>query len=296
MRTDLTDGLIGVDGGGTSCRVALLVHGKRADVRVGSANVTTDLPAAVATISEGLKRAAATVGLSLADIKDIPAYLGLAGVTGPRIAHQVTQALPLTNAWVADDRVVAVAGALAEADGTLIGMGTGSFLARQQGGTVRLMGGYGLILGDEGSGGWLGRALLGRVLRISDGLEPPSGLTDRVFSDFGRDTAAIVAFARTATPAEFGRFAPDLVAAATAGDPVGHELMQAGVGYILQGVRVLGWTPGEPICLMGSLATHYAAYLPESLTQAVMGPKGSALDGALALAARHARSQGEVPT
>ncbi|MDH3262683.1 MAG: ATPase [Paracoccaceae bacterium] len=278
--------VVGVDGGGSSCRIALLREGRRHEAEVGAANVSTDCDAAIASLRDGLARVAAAAGLSMDDLRPCAAYLGLAGVKGAEDAARVAAALPFERVRVEDDRLAAVAGALGEADGAVAGIGTGSFLARRSGGTVRLIGGWGLALGDEASAAWLGRGLLSAVLKTVDGLVEPSPLTEAIFAEHGRDPEAIVAFSLNARPRDYGRLAPRIDEAAQAGDALATHLMRAGAAYIEEALRALGWQHGETLCLVGGVARHYARYLGEEIAPSLKAPKGTALDGALQLAAR----------
>ena len=278
-----TEILIGVDGGGTACRFALSHAGGRVEHRAGPANVYSDFRAALATLTSGLEALAAKSGL--ADLTGARLYLGLAGVTGPEMAAKVAAALPYPNIVVDDDRRSAVTGALGPRDGAVIGIGTGSFLARKSGGRVVLMGGWGFALGDEASGAWLGRRLLQYVLHVADGLAPETALSTAALRRHGGTPAGVVEFAREASPARYGALAPEIVVAAEAGDGAATAIMTEGAGYILRGLDRLGWRPGETLCPLGGIAAHYAAFLPSDVAGAFSQPEGSALDGALALAA-----------
>ena len=87
-------GLIGVDGGGTSCRIALEWQGRRSELTLGSANVTTDFQKAIELINDGLDAIAEKSGLSKNQLWTCPAYLGLAGVVDEADARAVAKALP----------------------------------------------------------------------------------------------------------------------------------------------------------------------------------------------------------
>lgn len=278
-----TEILVGVDGGGTACRFALTHGGTRVEHRAGPANVHSDFTAALCTLTDGLEALATKAGL--ADLAPARLYMGLAGVTGAPMAERVAAALPYRNVTVADDRLSAVTGALGARDGAVIGIGTGSFLARRSGGRVTLMGGWGFALGDEASGAWLGRRLLQKVLHVADGLAPATALTEATLLEFGGTPADLVAFARTASPARFAAMAPEILKAAGTGDAAATAIMAEGAAYILRGLDNLGWTPGETLCPLGGLGPHYAAFLPEDVAASIAAPAGSALDGALALAA-----------
>ncbi|WP_347309781.1 BadF/BadG/BcrA/BcrD ATPase family protein [Defluviimonas sp. SAOS-178_SWC] len=278
--------LIGFDGGGTSCRAALVAEGRRYDVTLGPANVSTDFDAALATIRDALSALAEKAGVAPSALADAPAHLGLAGVISPTIAARVTAALPLGRAVVTDDRPTTIAGALGDDDGAVAAIGTGSFIGRQTGGRVTGIGGWGFRLGDQASGAWLARRCLEEVMLAVDGIGPETDLTRRILTEHGDDPGRIVHFSLSARPEDYARMAREIVAAAEAGDALGVRLMTEGADYILAGLAALGWRPGEALCLAGGHGPAYAHWLGEPVTAA----KGSALDGALLLAARAAEA------
>jgi glucosamine kinase len=267
--------LIGIDGGGTSCRFALLHEGRRHEVTRGPANVYSDREGAIATLRDGLAELAQVSG---ADLGTARLHAGLAGVMTPEDAAAVASALPVPRARVTDDRPTTMRGALGPGDGTVAAIGTGSFFGRRSGGTYRYLGGWGYQLGDEASGAWLGRRVLMAVLHAEDGLRPATPLLTAVRARMG-GPAAIVAFAKDASPADMAALAADLVAHRD--DPVAGELLREGADWILRAVQTLGRKRGEKLCLLGGLGPHYAPLLGVK----VSAPEGTALDGALALAA-----------
>jgi glucosamine kinase len=277
--------LIAVDGGGTACRIAILADGTRHEIRVGGANVATDPEGAVARIAEGIARLGAEAGLPRERLAQACLYLGLAGVTDSEAAERVAARFAQPLIRVEDDRAAAVAGALGSADGTVASLGTGSFVARQAGGAMTGLGGWGWLLGDEASGAWLGRRMLGLVLHAVDGLAEHTDLTRALLDDHG-GAAGVVAFGFACTPAGFAGIAPLVLEAAAAGDPLARALMAEGAEYVARAARRLGWTAGESLCLMGGIGPRFAPFLPAEMAAAAVPPKGSALDGALALAAR----------
>ncbi|MHA6344606.1 glucosamine kinase nucleotide-binding domain-containing protein [Roseivivax sp. CAU 1761] len=277
-------GIIAVDGGGSSCRFLWADGGTRRLVTLGPANVSTDFDAALAVLRDGFDRLAGEVGR---DLRGAPACLALAGVIDAEIAARVRRALPLARAVVEEDWQAALAGALGGARGAVAGIGTGSFLARQGPGGARALGGHGLILGDEASGGWLGRQALARALHAAEGLAPETDLTRALLAERG-GVSGIVAFAAAAGPADFARLAPGIVAAAAAGDAAARALMQEGAAYLERGLAALGWTGTEPLCLLGGLGPTYRDWLSEAARAALIAPRGSALDGAEARARRFA--------
>jgi glucosamine kinase len=273
-RMDGRDILIGIDGGGSSCRFALLAGGRRQEIVLGPANVHSDREGAIGTLHAGLAELVAMAG----DLSGARLHAGLAGVLTEDDARRVAAALPVARARVTDDRPTTMRGALGPGNGTVAAIGTGSFFGRQAGGARRFVGGWGYQLGDEASGAWLGRRLLSATLHAADGLRPASPLAKAVIDRFG-GTPGIVAFAKDARPADMAGLAARLIEDRR--DPVAAELLREGADWVLRVIRALGWMPEEPLCLLGGLGPHYAPLLDVP----VAAPQGTALDGALALAA-----------
>ena len=275
--------VIAVDGGGTRCRLAARAGDDVTAIETGPANASTDFDQAVRQIAEGLEALAARIGRPVETLTAAPAFVGLAGVTGPEIVIRLRAALPFRHVRIDDDRVAAVRGVLGHRDGALGHCGTGSFYASQIGREVRLAGGWGPVLGDEASAQWVGRMALGYTLESLDGRRTPSPLSDLLASDFG-GVAGIVRFAGSARPSDLGALAPRVTEFAGRGDVIGTAIMRTGAAEISRAVHSLGWRQGQALCLTGGIGPHYVPFLPDDLRAGVTDPEGQPLDGAIALA------------
>lgn len=280
--------VLAIDGGGTHCRFVLLAGGERNEWEGGSANVSSDFNAAVAVILEGADALADRTGQAPETIYAQPAYLGLAGVTGPAMVARLQAALPFTNAIYTDDRPTVLRGALGHRDGAIAHCGTGSFFASSLGGEHRFAGGWGPVLGDEASAQWLGRRLLSATVETVDGLRPATTLTETVLARFN-DAPGIVHFAGTAEPDDFGRLAPLVTDSIVRDDSTGLALMREGALHIEKTLLSVGWKPGLTLCLTGGLAPHYARFLPEEMQACVATTEADPIEGAVALALEHAK-------
>lgn len=274
---------LAIDGGGTRCRVALSDGAHIWRVEVGAANVSTGFEAACAEISRGLTKLAAQADLDIERLAQVPAFLGLAGVTGPDMADRLRAALPLRQMRIADDRASALRGALGAQDGFVAHCGTGSFVASQIGEIGRFSGGWGPVLGDQASAQWVGRRALSLALDGVDGVLPQSALVQAVLSRFG-SAAGIVQAGFEMSQTDFGALAPMVTAHAEQGDSVAMAILQAAADYLTSQMTAMGWRPGLPICLTGGIAPLYAGYLPGNMQTDLTAPLGDPMSGALALA------------
>lgn len=100
------------------------------------------------------------------------ALLELVGAAG-------VQRIALTH-----DSVAGYLGALAQNRGVVVAAGTGAVTLAVGTNSVARVDGWGNLIGDAGSGYWIGRAALEMVLRAHDGRGPETALTAMVQQDF----------------------------------------------------------------------------------------------------------------
>lgn len=275
--------ILAVDGGGTRCRVAADDGRDRWLIETGSANVSTDLEGAADQIVRGVQGLAERLGRPVASLYSAPAFLGLAGVTGPEISERLERRLPFAQVRIEDDRPAALRGVLGDRDGVLAHCGTGSFFASRIAGRVRLSGGWGPVLGDEASAQWVGRLALRLTLEAVDGLVAASPLTERLLDRFG-GASGIVSFAGEAAPSDFGAIAPSVTEFASRADPVALRIMRDAASEIVRSIEYHGWRPGLAVCLTGGIGPCYSDHLPSEVRGCLQKPAGEPLDGAIALA------------
>src|SRR5687768_4774921 len=87
---------------------------------------------------------------------------------------------------VVNDALIALQAGVGNAAGIVIVSGTGSIAyGRNDEGEASRAGGWGYVLGDEGSGYWIGRLALRAVVRHADGRGRVTSLTPRLLAHFG---------------------------------------------------------------------------------------------------------------
>ena len=276
--------IIAVDGGGTQCRAAIFDADGRQLGRAGGAfaNLATDFETSrqhiTAVIAAAYRNADVPDQTGQSDI----AVLGIAGAEIADLGIRLEGALDFATVRVISDRDIAVAGILGDSNGALAQIGTGSFFARQHDGRLSHAGGWGLTLGDECGGAWLGRELLRAVLMAHDGLLKGSPLSAQVTSNFGNGPDGIVMFAATATPADFAELAPVLFEAHESGDSLANHVLTRAVAD-LERILTAMHVNGGDLFITGGVGVRYKPMLGATFRDALKEPAGDSLSGAFSI-------------
>ncbi len=278
--------LIGVDGGGTSCRVAVAdASGKvLARANSGPANIATDYSMARENILTAIYSAWHLAGLDEGLMVQADSVLGLAGANVGRFARQMEESLPFRSCIVTDDRATSLKGALGDENGCIAVVGTGSFYSSRYDGEEKNIGGWGLMVGDDGGGARLGQNLLRRVIHCYDGVHQHSELTSTTLSDFNNSPHKIVEFAMQARPSDLAGFVPAIVDAARDSDSHGLSLINNTVEAIQLCIDKVGYKAESQLYLLGGLGSILLEFLDSRYANASNQPQGDALSGAVAMA------------
>jgi glucosamine kinase len=273
----LTDATyVGIDGGGTRTTLALADgDGRELARRVGPAGLVDPRdPAATAAMLAGLVRDA----LHEAGLELRPAALvaGLAGVGNERERTQVERALAAAGVAervsIVTDGAIALDGALAGGAGVLLIAGTGSVAyARGEDGRVERCGGWGMVVGDEGSAWSIGRGGLAAALRAADGRGPATRLLPRFLELLSLDDErGIPPWAGRAEKADVAALAVHVVDAAEEGDAVAlrlveREARELACHAVALARRLEPWSGPVPIAFHGGvLAVDFYAEVVRS--------------------------------
>lgn len=222
--------VIGLDIGGTKTRGVRFESGVPvADESVGSANVQNVTPEEAArNLAELFSRIG---GGTIARV-----YAGAGGIDtdedAAALAALIAPHAPGARVTVVhDSRLLLAAGGAATGVAVIAGTGSAAWGRNAEGAEARA-GGWGYLLGDEGSGYWLGREAVRHSLRrMNQGLEPDE-LTRALLASCGTDhpNKLIALFHSPATGRRFwAQQARVVVEAADAGHPASQALIgQAG--------------------------------------------------------------------
>jgi N-acetylglucosamine kinase-like BadF-type ATPase len=294
--------LLGVDGGATKTLAAVLDVHERALHLGHSGPSNEDAVGSHRAVGELLAAADAAIEAASIEAQDIgAAVLAIAGTDMDSLAAHLRGARP--EAWLLVNDVV---GAWATATGAGPGVaaisGTGSnvFGVGREGQSWRA-GGWGHLLGDEGSGYWLGAQSIKAALHDREQSGPPTALSDAVTEFFGAPSVEVLAgwvYSKPLTKGEIAAFAVEAARVAEAGDPVAVELYAQGARELARAVVTVidhaGLDGAFPVGLIGSafkagplLVDPLRALVRERAPQADVGRvQMEPVGGSLMLAAR----------
>ena len=256
---------LGVDGGGTKTLAVVVDAAGRERGRgmAGGANYNAlGLDAALANLHAAVRAALAA---AQATPPAAIAWIGLAGVD--RAADRallLPHLAPLARAvHLSNDAELALS-ALTAGVGVALIAGTGSIaLGRDPAGVTARAGGWGHILGDEGSGYDIGRRALQAALRASDGRGPTASLLPRILARWELPTAD--ALLNRVYPAgdkaDIAALAPLVLDAAADGDAVARAIIRRAAAELAVAAsavaRALTFHDGRvPLALGGALLVH----------------------------------------
>ncbi|HET9264474.1 MAG TPA: BadF/BadG/BcrA/BcrD ATPase family protein [Vicinamibacterales bacterium] len=180
--------VLGIDAGGTKtvCQLAD-GHGTLvAEVRGPGANLQAAGELHVEKVIHDLMDEA----IGDRDVRPAAICLGIAGVDrqdDAAIVRGIMKRIGFkARVLVVNDALVALEAGIPGQPGVVIISGTGSIAyGRNRDNEAARAGGWGYVLGDEGSGYWIGRAALRAVLRASDERGPRTALTPLLLRHFG---------------------------------------------------------------------------------------------------------------
>ena len=161
--------------------------------------------------------------------------LGIAGVDRPddlAVVRRIMQRIGhKARVLVVNDALVALEAGAPGEPGVVIISGTGSIAyGRNSAGEAARAGGWGYVLGDEGSGYWIGRAALRAVLREADRRGQRTALTPMLLKHFGVDQAQGLIYEVYHTnlkPSAIGALATCVQAAFAEGDPAAIGILRS---------------------------------------------------------------------
>ena len=175
---------VGVDAGGSKTAVVHAVDGEISRIEIcDGANASMRGAEGAAAIIAGAVEQSLDGGVPHA------IFVGAAGAARPEVKDAIETALRSRYASariaVRDDAYIALRASVPQGDGVVVIAGTGSIAYAQRGEQGYRCGGYGYLLGDDGSGFTIGSAGISHVLRSYDGRVPRDELVAALEAHLG---------------------------------------------------------------------------------------------------------------
>jgi glucosamine kinase len=305
----LTRYYLGVDGGGTNCRIRLADENLRTlgEGRGGPSNLQLqNADPAYNSILEGTKEAFATAGIPETEVANTYGCFCMAG--GRSVIDRdafARRPWKFAGVRVYDDIDAAHAGALGGEEGAVIIAGTGSAALAIVDGQRHQCGGWGFYIGDQMSGAILGRELIRIAVEARDGLVPGSALTEAAIAALGgsndsvmewsfpKPTEAIVykdylnrdiPVSIGQTPKAYGDFTRMIFEFYEKGDPVAKNLVDLELSYVDIYVRWFKARGATRMAATGGLGERLYSILVDRYGDFIVKPMGDNLSGAVILA------------
>ncbi|PSL37083.1 N-acetylglucosamine kinase-like BadF-type ATPase [Labedella gwakjiensis] len=292
----MTGNRLAVDGGQTGTRLRLTDPSGAVLEEHEAPGVLTDrpiLPQVAAFATELSERSGRPVG-ELA--------LGLSGLTPaasrPDVLLAAVAPLGVRRVALAHDSVSGYLAANGTATGAMLAVGTGVVILAVSETSVAKVDGWGYLVGDVGSGFWIGRSGLDAAMRAFDGRGEPTVLEAAARDRFGAlDELYMVIQGDERRVSIVASFARTVIESAAAGDVVALRVVRAAAAELAHSattaLRRTGWVPGTPTrvgavgapvtrsaLMKGALAAALATEAPGAQ---LASPLGEPIDGVAAL-------------
>ena len=226
--------VLGIDGGGTNTR-AVIAQGDKV--------LSRGLGGSIKRLRVGPETAEANLRSLLCEVFDsagvrgvAAASAGVASASMPGVREWITEVFSefgVEQSEVVGDEVIALDAAFHGGAGILQIAGTGSnCIGRMATGERETVGGYSSVLGDEGSGYWIGLHGIRQALRAYDAGEPTT-ILDRVGVEWGTSSLEELVNLGNSTAnlgngvpgPDFSALAPVISTAAEEGDAVAMRVL-----------------------------------------------------------------------
>lgn len=235
--------VLGIDAGGTKT-VCLLADEQGAIVSEGrgaGANLHTAGEFAVEKVlHEAMETAIGDRAITPAAV-----CLGIAGVDREDEARTVRAVMRRigykSHVLVVNDALIGLVAGARDGPGIAINAGTGSIVyGRSANFEAARAGGWGHMIGDEGSGYWIGRESLAAVMRAADGRGPETRLTGDILAHFNVDDESRlprIVYDRESPRVSVAALGPITQRAAEQGDAVAARILERAAEELVLAAR-----------------------------------------------------------
>jgi N-acetylglucosamine kinase-like BadF-type ATPase len=242
--------LIGIDGGGTKtdCAIADL-SGKIIHQTVGKPSnfLVIGVEEAVENIFALIEENLFALEGDFADVKQI--VIGVAGAGRQEDAFLLEkgfkdyadqEGIHFKGVKVVSDAHIALEGAFPDSAGCILIAGTGSILfGKDENGVIHRVGGFGRLIGDEGSGYSIGRKALNAVSKASDGRGEETLISELLNAKMNSNTSKNIINKVYNEKLDVASVAKIVIEAADEGDPIAEDILDEEADELVLHIRSL---------------------------------------------------------
>ncbi len=242
--------LIGIDGGGTKtdCAVADL-SGKIIQQSTGKPSnfMVIGVEEAIENIFALIEENLFALEGDFADVKQI--VIGTAGAGRDEDAvllekgfkdYADQEGIHFKGVKVLSDAHIALEGAFPASAGCILIAGTGSILfGKDESGTIHRIGGFGRLIGDEGSGYSIGRKALNAVSKASDGRGEETLISELLDAKMNSGTSKNIINKVYNEKLDVASVAKIVIEAAAEGDPIAEDILDEEADELVLHIRSL---------------------------------------------------------
>jgi len=267
--------VLGADGGGTKTtglladrqgNVVAELRGEGSNQFViGMDNTAQNLAELIAGLAAAAHRPVGSIGRAVLGLAGMGAVRDRQILTGAIQARLQAMGLPSVPLAIETDGRVALEGAFNGGPGIVVVAGTGSvIMGKSARGEAISIGGWGRVIGDEGSGYFIGLQALKAVSRDIDGRGEAGRLRVSLASRFGLDSRERIIAAVYREKFDIPSIAPAVLDAADAGDAVALGILSHASDelskQIVAAIHRLGLQDGTGLVMIGGLVDHVSVY------------------------------------
>lgn len=284
----MTKYLLGIDAGGTSTR-ATLTDSKRSIISTGMSgpsNTQYGADHVVKQIQIAADQAYQAIGPDRA-YQQTALCIGIAGYGRSQVVEAIRNSdfiRSFQHNIIVEDAEIANTGAHLGQQGGIISIGTGTIAFGAVGDQRIRLGGYGFPISDQGGGAHLGLSAIQYAMQCLDYANlAGDSFAEEVLSSIG-GASNTTHWLDCASPADYAKLAPIVVAHARARSPKAQTIMLQAAEHtkrLIDGLRQHGV---RRVTLTGGLGNIVAEYLDNDLRESLSTLQGSPMDGALLLA------------
>ena len=290
------DYVLGIDGGGskTSARLIHLPGKQQWEARGSASSLSLGVSLSLNVILGLANELAEQAGCEL---KQVFCVCGLAGAGEKALRNAAYDGLDdlFGQVEIMTDARTSAYGANQGEPVAVVALGTGSVaMALGSDGKERMLGGWGMLVGDEGGGARLGvNAIQAMLWELDLYGKAKSDTATWLCGELGGNRSDILGWLRHATPTQFAGLAPGILERRQHCPLAGKLFDQH-----LQAVEKLIHACGDdlPLVLTGGLADISAQHLPQAIRSRLQTARGTSLDGACLLAIQMQQGQWQQHT